>query len=66
MVDFGPAQHEGEADVPFCLQAGAEDGDGVDVGAAVEDDGCCERGAEGCHFFRVEEGVGNAGRCEQC
>ena len=65
VVDFGPAEHEGEADVPFRLQAGAEDGDGVDVGAAVEDHGCCERCAEGCQFFGVEESVGNPGCGEE-
>ena len=35
VVDFGPAQHEGEADVPFCLKASAEDGNRMDVRADV-------------------------------
>ena len=51
--------------MPFGLQAGAEDGDGVGVGAAGEDHGCCERGAEGSQFFCVEKGVGDAGGGEE-
>lgn len=39
VVNFGPTQHKSEAYVPFCLQACAEDGNGMDIGAAVEDDG---------------------------
>ena len=48
VVDFGPTQHESEAYVPFCLEACAEDGDGVDVGATIEDYGCCEGSTESC------------------
>ena len=47
VVDFVAAEEEGEADVPEGLEAGAEDADGVDVGAAGEDEGCGEGGAEG-------------------
>lgn len=60
VVDVVAAEHEGEADVPFCLFAGAEDGDGVDVCAAVEYYGCGEGGAEGGELFGGEEGVGGA------
>ena len=65
VVDFCTAEHQGETDVPFCLFAGAEDGDGVDVGAALEDDGGGEGGAEGGDFFGSEEGVGEAGGGEE-
>lgn len=47
MVDFGPAQQQREPDVPPGLQAGAEDGDGVDALADVEELGGEEGGAEG-------------------
>lgn len=66
VVNFGPTQYESETYVPFCLQAGTEDGDRMDIGATVEDDSCCERSTESCHFFRIEESVGNASRCKQC
>lgn len=46
MMDCGPTQHESEPYVPFRLQACAEDGDGVDIGADVEDEGCRERSTE--------------------
>ena len=62
-MNFGPTQHESEAYVPFCLHACPEDRNGMDMGAAVKDDGRCERSTESCQFFRVEEGVGNAGGC---
>ena len=65
VVDRGPTQHESEADVPFRLQARTEHGDGVDVGADVEDYGCREGGPESRQFFRVKEGVGYAGGCEE-
>ena len=65
VVDCGPTEHESEADVPFRLQACTKHGDGVDVGADVEDDGCGERGTESCEFFRVEKGVGYASGCEE-
>ena len=65
VVDCGPTQHESEAYVPFRLQACTEDGDGVDVGADVEDHGRRERGTESREFFRVEKGVGYASGCEE-
>ena len=46
VMNFGPTQHESEAYVPFCLQTCTEDRDGVDIGAAVEDQGCRERGTK--------------------
>ena len=57
MVNLGPPQHESEAYVPFCLQAGTEDRDGMDMGADVEDHGCRERSTESCKFFGVEKGI---------
>ena len=39
MVDLGPAQHEGEPDVPARLGSGAEDGYAVDAFADGEEDG---------------------------
>lgn len=39
VVNFGPTQHESEAYVPLGLHACAEDCDGMDIGAAVEDNG---------------------------
>ena len=64
-MDVGPAQNECEADVPACLGAGAEDGDGVDAVPAVEDHCAGESGAEGCQLFSGEESVGESGRREQ-
>ena len=61
VVDFGPAQHERETDVPFRLLARAENGDAVDVRAAVEDHGGGESCAEGGEFFGGEKGVREAG-----
>lgn len=60
VVDLRAAQEEGEADVPEGLEAGAEDADGVDSGAAVEDEGGGEGGAEGGEFGGGEEGVWGA------
>ena len=61
VVDGVTAEDEGQADVPGCLFAGAEDGDGVDVGAAREDHGRGEGGAEGGQLFCCDETVGDAG-----
>lgn len=47
VVDIPAAEEEGEADVPEGLEAGAENADGVDGGAAGEDCGGGEGGAEG-------------------
>ena len=60
MVDLGTAQEEGEPNMPFCLQAGAEDSDAVDALTLVEDRGCgqgCAEGGKGCGG---KEGVGCA------
>ncbi len=51
VVDFRSAEHEGEPDVPLGLLSGAEDGDGVDAIATVEDDGCSEGSAKGGQLF---------------
>lgn len=62
VVDLWAAEKQGETDVPEGLGAGAEDSDGVDAAAAVEDYGCGEGGAKGSELCGGEEAVGFA-RC---
>lgn len=65
VVDLGAAEEEGKTDVPEGLGAGAENGDGVDAGATIEDHGCGEGGAEGCELGGGEEAVGFSGCGEE-
>ena len=46
--------------MPLRLQTRAKDGDGMDIGAAAEDQGGRESSAKSCQFFRVEESIGNS------
>ena len=52
--------------MPRCLFPSAEDGDRVNVGAAIENHGRCEGGAECGELFGGKEGIGAAVRGEQC
>lgn len=60
MVDFIASEEQGEADVPVCLLAAAEDCDVVDGLALFEEHGGGERGAESGDFFGVDEAGGAA------
>lgn len=46
--------------MPCCLLPGTGDGDGVDIGAAIEYDCCSESSPEGGEFFRGEKCIGGA------
>ena len=61
VVDFGAAEEEREADVPQSLGAGAEDGDGVNSGAAGEENRRGQGCPEGGEFGSSEKGIRGAG-----
>lgn len=60
VLDGAAPHHEREADVPVRLEAAAEDGEDLDVGAAGEETGRGEGGAEGCEGAGVDEANGGA------
>lgn len=65
VLDVVAAQQERDPDVPEGLFPRAEDGEGVDVRASVQDDGGGERGAEGGELLGVDETYGGAGAVEE-
>lgn len=51
--------------MPLRLQTCTEDRNGMDIGAAIEYHGSCERSTKSCQFLCIEKGVGNPGRGEK-
>lgn len=61
VVDFRPAEEEGEVDVPVSLCAGTEDNKGVHALTDFEEERRGECGAKGCQDFCVEDCTWGAG-----
>lgn len=66
VADGGAPQHEGEADVPVGLLAGAEGREGVHAVAAGDEAGRGQGGAEGRKGGGVQDADGLAGGGEEC